>query len=344
MDSSTKKVKTRSGGRPRKEYSQAVRLLRMLRALSNREWTITDLAEEFDITYRHVLRDLEQIRHAGFPLRQNRAADGRTYYQLPLGHKGLPPLTLTPEELMSLFFAKCQLASLKGTPFAEDIENLFRRIKVEQPDRTFNHLERIVKTFFPLQRPTRDYSAKKGVLTALRTALLQQRPIVLHYQAPQTNEPKIHTVDPYVLVLYRNGLYLVGRSHSAQAQRTFAVERIHKAELRGERFEMPAGFSAEEMDRRLFGILEGPPQKILIKFSRDVAYLLKERQWHPTQTIVTRKDGSVVLSMKAGGLEEVITWVLSWGPHAKALAPAELVKEVKEELSAAAKQYSRNHH
>src|SRR2546422_11546967 len=98
MDSSTKKVKTRSGGRPRKEYSQAVRLLRMLRALSNREWTITDLAEEFDITYRHVLRDLEQIRHAGFPLRQNRAADGRTYYQLPLGHKGLPPLTLTRSE------------------------------------------------------------------------------------------------------------------------------------------------------------------------------------------------------------------------------------------------------
>jgi proteasome accessory factor B len=333
-------MKTRPGGRPRRKYSQTVRILRMLRVLSSREWTITELAEEFDITYRHVLRDLKQIMQAGFPLRQNRAADGRTYYQLPLGYKGVPPLVLTPEELMSLFFAKCQLSSLKGTPFAEDLESIFRRIKAEQSDRTFNHLERIVKAFFPLQRPTRDYSPQKEVLIALRTALLQQRRIVLHYQPPEADKPHIHAVDPYVLVLYRNGLYLIGHSHSAQAQRTFAIERIRKAALTGERFEIPADFSAGELDRRLFGILEGPPQKIRIQFSPEVAYLLKERQWHPTQTIVTRKDGSVVLNMQAGGLEEVTSWVLSWGPHAKVLAPPTLVKDVKDELSAAARQYS----
>lgn len=333
-------MKKRPSGRPRRKYSQTVRILRMLRVLSSREWTIADLAGEFEITYRHALRDLKQIRDAGFPLRQNRAADRQTYYQLPLGYKGVPPLTLTAEELMSLFFAKCQLASLKGTPFAEDIESLFRRIKAEQPDRTFNHLERIVKTFFPLQWPTRDYSAQKEVLVALRTALLQQRRVVLHHQAPNTDAPKTHAVDPYTLVLYRNGLYLIGYSHSSRAQRTFAVERIRKAEMTGERFEMPAGFSTEAMDRRLFGILEGPPSNIRIQFSPDVAHLIQERQWHPTQTIVTRKDGSVALSMKAGGLGEVLSWVLSWGPHAKVLAPPKLVKEVREELGAADRQYN----
>jgi proteasome accessory factor B len=344
MDSSKKKVKTRSGGRPRKEYSQAVRLLRMMRALAGREWTIPELAEEFAITYRHVLRDLEQIRKAGFPLRQKREADGRTYYQLPLGHKGLPPLSLTAEELMSLFLAKCQLDSLKGTPFAEDLENLFRRIKAEQSDRTFNHLERIVKACVSFQRPTRDYSAQKEVLTALRTALLQQRRIILHYHPPEAYKPHTHEVDPYVLVLYRNGLYLIGHSHTSKAQRTFAIERIHKVEPTGERFEIPADFSAEAMEHRLFGILEDPSQTIRIRFSPDVAYLFKERLWHPTQTIATRKDRSLVLTMQAGGLKEVVSWVLSWGPHAKALAPAELVKEVKKELIAAVKQYSRNHH
>lgn len=329
-----------SCGRPKKQYSQAERLLRVLRVLPSREWTVDELAREFGTSTRHVYRDLAQIRKSGYPLETHRAEDGRTYYRIPWNGKGVPPLLLTPDELMSLYFAKRHLEYLKGTPFADDLDTIFNRIKAEQPDRTRNHLERIVQTIFPLARPIRSYASKKKVIETIRKALLLQRRIVLHHEVPGSEGPASHTVEPYCLVLYQNGLYLIGHSQRAKALRTFAVERIHEARLTTEPFEIPSNFSGTKLDRQTFGILAGPPIKARIHFSRDVAYLLKERQYHPTQTLTAQQDGSVILMFEAGGLDEIVSWVLSWGKDATVLAPLTLVKAVTTQLTDARRQYT----
>ena len=88
-------------------------------------------------------------------------------------------------------------------------------------------------------------------------------------------------------------------------------------------------------------MIDEAPQEVRIRFSKDVAYLLKERQWHPTQTISELENGDVILTMQAGGLDEMSTWALSWGPQAKVLSPPALVKLVAAELTAAARQYQR---
>ena len=33
------------------------------------------------------------------------------------------------------------------------------------------------------------------------------------------------------------------------------------------------------------------------------------------------KNGDVIVSFQAGGIEEIVSWVLSWGAHAKVIAP-----------------------
>jgi len=79
---------------------------------------------------------------------------------------------------------------------------------------------------------------------------------------------------------------------------------------------------------------------VCIRFSANVAYLLKERQWHPTQSLKQQKDKSVVITFQAGGLDEITSWVLSWGADAKVLSPPELIQSVRAHLIAARKQYS----
>ena len=69
--------------------------------------------------------------------------------------------------------------------------------------------------------------------------------------------------------------------------------------------------------------------------------MFKERQWHQTQTIKELKNGDVVLTMQTGGLKELSSWVLGWGPQAKVLSPPALVKLAAAELTAAARQYQR---
>jgi proteasome accessory factor B len=326
-------------GRRPKQYSQADRLARMMRTLASRACTVGDLAQEFAITRRQVYRDLERIEEEGHPLTQSDDA-GEHMWQLPLGYKGLPPITLTHYELMSLYFAKSNLAYLAGTPFVNDLDGVIGKITAALPQKTINHLERIGQAFLPLVRPLRRYDKQSAVLSVLQKALLLQRTVILRHQTPGHDQAVEHRVDPYALRLYQNGLYLIAYSHRAKAYRLFAIERIRDAAPTEETFAIRSDFSPERLNRS-FGAMDEPAQTIRVRFSRDVAYLVKERQWHPTQTISPLKNGDVVLTMQAGGLDEITSWVLSWGENAQVLAPPELIEKVTASLTAAQKQYSR---
>ncbi|HWP57330.1 MAG TPA: transcriptional regulator [Candidatus Acidoferrales bacterium] len=324
------------GRRPR-EYSQAERLALMMRALASRVWTINELAQELGVSRRQVYRDLDRIEKEGHPLVQSGGVGERTW-QLPLGYRGLRPIMLTPLELMSLYLARSNLSYLAGTPFVDDLDGVLAKLKAGLPQRTINHLERIGQCFIPLLRPLRRYEKQKEALKTLQKALLLQRTARIRHRRPSRGEEAEHKVDPYVLLLYQNGLYLWAYSHTAAAYRSFAVERIAGADLTGETFSIRRDFSREKLNES-FGIMEEAPQTVRIRFHRAVAHFLKERQWHPTQKIEETVGGDVIVSMRAGGLDEIASWVLSWGENATALEPPALVETVLRKLSSALAQY-----
>lgn len=325
-------------GRRAKPFSQADRLAQMMRVLASRSATINDLAEEFQVSRRQIQRDLSRIGEQGHPIsRELEGAEG--LWALPLGYKGLPPITISPYELLSLYLAKSQLQYLEGTPFLGELDQVVQKVEAGLPTKTVNHLERIVQVFHPLPRFKRGYAKQSHVLMPLRKALLLQLKVVLHYRKPGFPRKQLYTVDPYILLLYQNGLYLRGFSYGAQAMRTFAVERIRRVDLMEERFEIPSAFSFEDFGGPLFGLIEEAPQRVRILFTREVAYQMRERQWHPTQKLTRHKNGSVILTFEAGGLDEIASWILSWGPQAKVLEPPALVKLVKRELSKAIRRY-----
>jgi proteasome accessory factor B len=320
-------------GRKPKRYSQVVRITFMLRWLIGGA-TVGELAEELQVTKRQVHRDLQQLEESGYPLEQE---DGR--WKLPAGFKGLE-VTVSPYELRSLHLAQSHLAYLKGTPFVDDLEAVIKKVEAGLPDKTRNHLERIVTTFAPLQRPARDYAAQKNALDSIRKALLRQLTVVLRgYQKPGAGRSNDYLVDPYSLVLYQYGLYLVGYSHRAGEIRTFAVERIKNVEVTEDMFELPQSFSLAERFEQGFGLIEEPPQEVKIWISPDWAYFVKERRWHPTQVLHPKKDGSVILTMRCGGLDELTSWILSFGPEARVLGPQALIDNVFSQLTLAAKPY-----
>lgn len=328
-------------GRKQGSYTQADRLARMMRILASRAVTINELVDEFGITRRQVYRDLAEIEREGHPLERSDGSGEKTW-QLPLGYKGLPQIAITQYELMSLHLAKNHLAYLNGTPFVADLESVIAKVEAGLPAKVVSHLERISRVFAPVQGPKRSYEKQKEIVSGLRKALLLQRTVILHHQKPDYDAPTAHRMDPYVLVLYQYGLYVFGYSRRAKALRMFSVERIHRVDMTDDCFDMPSDFSWEAQSDRLFGLIDEPPKTVRIWFSPDVAYLLKERQWHPTQSLEQQEDKSVVVTFQAGGLDEITSWVLSWGADAKVLSPPELIQSVRAHLTAARKQYSPN--
>ena len=116
-------------GRKPKRYSQVARISVMLRRLLDGA-TVGELADELHVTKRQIHRDLQEIEDSGYPLEQD---DGR--WRLSPGFKGLE-VAVSPYELMSLHLAQSHLAYLKGTPFAEDLEAVIRKVEPACPTKS----------------------------------------------------------------------------------------------------------------------------------------------------------------------------------------------------------------
>ena len=123
----------------------------------------------------------------------------------------------------------------------------------------------------------------------------------------------------------------------------FAVERFRNAErVRKRAFEIPGDFTIEEVLHGAFGVHVGDSSKacrVSIEFSREKATLVTARQWHPTQELTSADNSRVRLAFTCTNLVPVLSWVLEWGPHARALEPPELVAAVEDELERARSLY-----
>lgn len=317
-------MSSRKPGKPAKKYSQAARLHDVIRILEARYGaTVDEIAEEANVTRRTVYRDLDAIRDAGYPLMAEKEPDGRTLYRFMTGFKKIPPITFSLEELMTLYLCRGQLSFLQGTPFQEDLEAIFGRLRSSLPPRSVAHLERIASAATPRFQGVRDYQGKKSLLSDLRKALLYQYRCRLTYTPPH-REATDYVFDPYTLLFFNNSLYLGGYAHNRKALRLFLVDRVDQVELLDDRFEVPEDFQAEDLTGSAFGLIEGETYELKVRFGGAVAHLVRERLWHPSQLIEEQDDGSLVLSLQVSGEKEILSWLYSYLPHVQVLAPPQL--------------------
>jgi predicted DNA-binding transcriptional regulator YafY len=315
---------TRPPGKPAKKYSQAARLHDVIRLLEARFGaTVEELAEECGVTRRTVYRDLEAIGAAGYPLVPERQGDGTVLYRFITGYKHLPPITFSLPELMTLHLCRGQLGFLRGTPFQDDLDAIFGRIRSSLPPRSVAHLERIAEAVAPRFLGVHDYSGQRELLNRLREALLFQYRVELHY-APARRKTETYLFDPYTLLFTQGALYLGGYAHNRQAMRLFLIDRVKGVELTRERFEVPEDFRAEQLTGDAFGLVREAPMAIRVRIGAEIAHLAAERVWHPSQRVEKQTDGSVILALEAGGQTEILAWLYGLIPHVEVLAPATL--------------------
>ena len=326
-------------GRPGKKYSQAGRVHDVIRLIEARHGiSIAELAEETGVDRRTIQRDLNAIHEAGYPL-TSEWQEGAKLYRFLTRFKDVPPISFTLQELMTLSLLRSQLDLLNGTPFLEDMQSVFRKVNSVLPPRLAAHMERIAEVAHPLLQGKRDYSRSAGALGVIRHALLHQQSISISYRSTGRAEPVSYRVDPYTLLFQKGGIYLLGYAQNRQALRTFAVERILAVEPGKERFVIPEGFHAGQALEGAFGIVAEPPMEVKIRFSPGIAHAIRDRVWHASQSIADLDDGGALLSFRAGGKMEILSWLLSYGAHAELLEPRELREELGEMVRETARLY-----
>lgn len=321
-------------GRAAKKYSQAARLHDLIRIIEARYGaTVEELVEECQVTRRTIYRDLQALTEAGYPLISERQDDGQVLYSFVTGYSKIPPITFSLEELMTLYLCRGQLEFLKGTPFQDDLEAIFTRIRSSMPPRSVAHLERLAEASAPRFLGFKDYSQQHQLLVDMRQALLKQQSCKIQYR-PAKRRSSSYQVDPYTLLFFKNALYLGGYAHNRQALRLFAIERIETLELLQERFEVPDDYSVNALTGAAFGLIDdGTTQQVELLFDKEIAHLVCERVWHPEQQLERGLDGSLILRFDAAGDKEILSWIYSFVPHVRVLGPQSLQQQFVEGLT-----------
>ncbi len=80
---------------------------------------------------------------------------------------------------------------------------------------------------------------------------------------------------------------------------------------------------------------------VVVRFRADQAPYVREREWHPTQKIRELRDGRVELTFRAGGMFEIMRWVLGWGDAAEILRPLALRREIARTIASTVASYRR---
>jgi WYL domain len=87
------------------------------------------------------------------------------------------------------------------------------------------------------------------------------------------------------------------------------------------------------------GVHSGTPVAVEIEFDARVAEYVKGREWHRSQVIDERPDGSLLMTLTVSDDRPLRSWIHSFGPLARVVSPARLAQEIFEEIDEARDRY-----
>jgi predicted DNA-binding transcriptional regulator YafY len=244
-------------------------------------------------------------------------------------------------ELCALYFSRTLLESLSGTPFRDDVESAFEKLSSALTPHMRQFLDRLPRVIATKAEPVRrhDNPRQQQFIARALEATLQLRQAQLTYHSKSSERTKTYLVHPYRLAYALGGLYLLAYVPEYQEVRTFAVARVQDISLLEDRFT-----PIEELPDAAFphslGVHSGAPEHVEIEFEPAVADYIRAREWHPSQRLRDSGAGGLTMALDVCLDRALHSWILSFGPFARVIAPPALAREIAEQFEEARARYA----
>jgi predicted DNA-binding transcriptional regulator YafY len=316
------------------ESSQLVRQWKLLLALesSYSGCTIQDLMAELEMSDKTIRRDL-RVLQAVFNITETTGDRGRKRWNMPPLSE-VAGFNLT--DLLSIHMGRQFLEPLAGTPFWEGHRKVLAKIRQAIGNDALRYMDKLAAAVHATNVGVSDYSERGKLVDALMVAIEDRKITLIVYQSMQATEPVEQEIYPLGMIHHRGSLYLIAWSSRRREVRNYKVDRIDSVDVQNLRYEVPRDFSLQDWVANSFGVYRTGRtalQTIRIHFSRDSARYVQESRWHHSQQLTLQKDGSLIAEFRLPDTTEIKTWIMSFGPRATVLEPAELVTEIEQDLN-----------
>jgi len=290
--------------------------------------SLTRLMEETGRSRATVYRDIAFLRDAlGAPIESDGENAAFHYASGEAERFELPGLWLSSEELQALL-ALNELVGRTGpgilagalAPFRSRIDRLLS----DQSDGKSFPIERIRVIGYGTRR------VDEATFRHVASAVLGRKRLKFDYRARSTNAVTQRIVSPQRLTHYRDNWYLDAWDHSRDALRSFALDRIARAELLDAAAEDRADTELNQHLASSYGIFSGAPKAwAIVRFSPHAARWVADEHWHSQQQGQWLKDGRYELKVPYSNSRELLMDVLKYGADAEIIAPVSLREEMK---------------
>ncbi len=166
-------------------------------------------------------------------------------------------------------------------------------------------------------------AAPASILDALLEGILSSRRCLIRYRPRWSKRARDYVVEPLGFLLLDGLIYLEARVPPYKNTATFVTHLVDEVRLLEIRFP-----KSRRANKTGFGVFEGKPENVEVRFQADIAPYIAERRWHPSQKLKVETNGSLLLRAKLSGMDEFISWVMSWGGWAELVKPVEWRKEI----------------
>ncbi|QHT62532.1 YafY family transcriptional regulator [Paenibacillus lycopersici] len=313
---------------------KAKRIMELMMTVNRkRKFTVKELAQEFGVSTRTIIRDLQELSELGVPLYSEVGPHGG--YQV-LKESILPPIAFTEEEAAAIFFASHALRHFSSLPFESEASSALNKFYLHMSGSIRDRIDQM-KNRFDFVTPTRQLGSPH--LTVLLEGAISQKIIVIDYESREGQScRRIQPIGIYA----SNGLwYCPSYCFLRNGFRVFRCDRIHSAAHDA------SGLAPLDLRHVHLGnwkshtpAIQESSIRLHVELSREGVQRCEAELWSAGK-LHARNDGTGWLAgnFPQRELAYFAKYFIGLGREAVVTSPRELVLEMKRMLSELMTQY-----
>ncbi|MDO6428616.1 WYL domain-containing protein [Thalassotalea sp. 1_MG-2023] len=213
------------------------RLLGLLR--SEEHWKSADLREQLGISQRTLMREIAQLRLAGYPIDSDRGRGGGIRLN---GRWGIERLQLNHQEVVELILSLAIMESLQSPLFTNNLKAIKQKLFQAFPEKQRNAVSNIRKRIMVGDNAgttavARYLKPTSKVSESVAEAFLQCKCLEIEYVA-ESGERTTRVIEAQYILLFWPIWYIIAWDHLRKSSRVFRIDRIQHARVVENRFKL----------------------------------------------------------------------------------------------------------
>ena len=213
------------------------RLIGLLR--SETYWKTSDLREQLGVSQRTLMRELAELKRAGYPIESERGRGGGIRLN---GRWGVNRLQLNHQEVVELILSLAIMESLQSPLLTSNLkaikQKLFQAFPQEQRSAVSNLRKRImIGSNAGADTVSRYVTPEHTISESIAEAFLEQYGLEIDYES-DSGAQTTRVIEAHYILLNWPIWYITAWDHLREDSRMFRIDRVKNARIVGSRFSL----------------------------------------------------------------------------------------------------------